>query len=81
MHVISPEAFILYLYVLKYLLLLFNYLQMAFTLWKWYHNKIQHTNTHVTQNNTTRLNKTQHTSYKNNKGHIIHNEYNAKIKN
>jgi hypothetical protein len=32
-----------------------------FTLWQWYYKKTKHTNTHVTQNNTTLSNKSQHT--------------------
>jgi hypothetical protein len=33
--------------------------------------------THITENNRPYSDKTQHTNYKNNKGHTTHNEYNA----
>jgi hypothetical protein len=46
-------------------------LQMGFSWWQWYCNKTQHTNTYVAQNNTPRSNKTHHTRYTNNKGHIV----------
>jgi hypothetical protein len=41
--------------------------------------KTQHTNTHITQNNTT-LKRNSAQSYTNNKGQIAHNEYNANVK-
>jgi hypothetical protein len=33
---------------------------MGFTRWQWYYNKTQHTNTHITQNNTTLKQNTAH---------------------
>jgi hypothetical protein len=53
-------------------------LQMGFTLWQWYYNKTQLTNTHFTQNSTLRSNKTQQTELQREQGHITYNEYNAK---
>jgi hypothetical protein len=45
-----------YFFIIMYL----NY-RLGFIRWQLYYNKTQHTNTHVTQNNTPRLNKTQRT--------------------
>jgi hypothetical protein len=48
---------------------------MGFHAVRWYYNKTQHKNTHITQNVTTRLKKHSTQSYTNSKGHITHNEY------
>jgi hypothetical protein len=34
----------------------------VFIRWQWYYNKTEYTNTQITQNNTPRSNKTQHTN-------------------
>jgi hypothetical protein len=46
----------------------------VFTRWQWYYNKTQHTNTHITQNNTPCSNKTQHTEL-----HTTRYEHNTSI--
>jgi hypothetical protein len=52
---------------------------MGFNRWQWYYNKIQHTKIHISHKITHHA-QTRHStqSYTNNKGHITHNEYNAK---
>jgi hypothetical protein len=51
----------------------------VFTQWQWYYNKTQDTNTHVTQNNTPRSNRTLHTKHTKNEGYITQNEYYTQI--
>jgi hypothetical protein len=55
-------------YYYYYYYYIFN-CKWAFARWQWYYNKTQHVQTRYS---------TQ--SYTNNKGHITHNEYNAKKK-
>jgi uncharacterized protein YxeA len=64
------------------IIIIFIYLKCkwVFTRWQWYYNKTHHTNTYITQNNTTHSEKNRSQSYMINKGHIARNEYNAKEK-
>jgi hypothetical protein len=50
---------------------------MGFTRWQWYYNKTQDTNN--AHHKITHHAQTKHSiqNYTNNKGHTIHNEYNA----
>jgi hypothetical protein len=75
-HVLSHNGkeYVIFYYYFIIIIIIYLNCKCVSKLWQWYYNKTQHTNTHITQNNTPHSTR----SYTNNKGHIAHNEYNAK---
>jgi hypothetical protein len=69
----SQATSMVYYYLIK--------LQMGFTRWQWYYNKIQDTKIHISHKITHHVQIKHSTqSSEDNKGHITHKEYNVKKK-